>query len=162
MTTSYAYIPPGGSRTEPLRAELLSPELPYSASDGLKVKVRIHHPDTGPREEALRIGDLLDPWDERPSERCWPGYRSEHTWADIAEQRHAYIVAERQLADRLTELGLPRRHRHYAGSGGTSDNWGGEDARIVLSHEELDRLLTLAEASEKRTNEQEETTKGAV
>lgn len=144
LPSPQAYVAIDGKRAQPLCADVLE-EL---AEPGW-VRVRLHYPDehvASPHCVVTR-GELLGYWYERPSQQAWPGYQNDLTWAQLAEQTYRHVLAQRQLAERLTKLGIPRPGQHYAGMGGTeSGDWGGHEGDLHLGHEELDRLLTFAEA----------------
>ena len=135
----YAYVPVPHRLSHPVRVTVLGPYNSHSSN------VYIHHPDGTEVESGVPNSALIDAWNDRPSQDMWPGYQGEHTWAEIAEQTYAHIQEERALARRLTDLGVPRKLRRYAGRGGTSQESGEADAQLTFTHTELDYLLTLAE-----------------
>lgn len=136
---SYAYTPPRAPLVEPLRVEVL--DEPH---DG-RVHVRIFHPDLEPIEQVLRTGELHNEWDAVPEVDEAYKWAPGRPWKEIAEARYAQVEQQRSLARRLTALGIERKEAHYADRGGTSEHWSGMDAKLVLSPEELETLITLAE-----------------
>lgn len=135
----YAYVPVAHYLSHPIRVTVLRPNGPQHS------EVLVHHPDEPTTRKILDNSLLTDRWDERPSSAMWPGYQGEHTWMEIAEQTYQHVLDERSLAQRLSDLGVHRLLRHYAGRGGTSIQSGEADAQLTLSHNELDYLLRLAE-----------------
>lgn len=126
-------------------------------ASGGQVLVRIEHPDTGGEQTVVHTRELVNGWDEVPdTERfdCGTGMTAritrareqgvELTWARIAEEAYDHVRRSRALADRLTALGIPRGHQHYAGTGG-SDNDLGARLQLVLDYNELEQLIGLAE-----------------
>lgn len=134
---SYAYLAPGTPYVEPQRAEILE------IKDQNLFRVLVHHPDLGAKEWTTSSAFLYDAWDEKPANLG--SWRPEHTWAEVAENQYLLIVRERLIADRLTALGIPRTRRHYAGKGGDSLQKLSADARLTLSHDELESLLDAIE-----------------
>ena len=145
---SYAYLPPRVMLAQPLRAEVLAEPVPTPG--GYHVQVRIHHPDLGPTDEEVPAEMILNGWDELPSRSSWPTYTAKDTWAQIAVKSYARICAQRDLARRLSDLGIQRKLCHYARQGGTSVESGAVDTRLTLLDEEIDYLLTLAEQGKER------------
>jgi len=124
---------------EPTRATVLG-----RASGGL-IRVRVEHPDPWVPDEEREVftRDIRGHWDQPwvKSDESWG------TWAELAAAQYARVRRQRQLADRLTALGIPRGRWHYAGRGGwPGDVRDGPPTSLDLGAEELDRLLTLAEA----------------
>jgi hypothetical protein len=149
----YAYLPPGVMWVNPLRVTVL--EAPFSTPGGYHVRVRVHHPDLISVDEDLPAEVILNGWDERPSSSAWPGYIPEDTWAQIAEKSYARVCEQRELARRLTALGIPRKLKHYAKAGGDSVESGEVDTRLTLLDEEIDYLLALAERGKEGSTTEE-------
>lgn len=135
----YAYIRVGHFMSQPIRVTVLRPNGPNHSV------VLVHHPDDPATNLILDNNQLTDLWDEQPTNARWPGYVGQQTWAEIAQATYAHITRQRGLARRLTALGIPRKLRHYAKTGGTSTESGEVDTRLTLSDDDLDYLLTLAE-----------------
>lgn len=157
----FAWVPPNHLLVEPLRATPLfetkgeawdtvatfhQQSRPFS--DAPTALMTLHHPDEGPLASNVLFSDLRGPWGARPLRHMVEatGWDPRKTWARIAEDRYAWVQNQRDLADRLTRLGIPRCRRHYAGRGGTSADVGRQiDANLVLTHRELLHLVHLAE-----------------
>lgn len=135
----YAYVPVAHYLSQPLRIHVLGSHGPDHSD------VLVYHPDAPPETKMLANVLITDEWFARPGHAMWPGYQGERSWAQIAEQTYQQVQEERDLARRLTDLGISRRLRHYAGVGGTSHEAGEADTQLTFSHDELDYLLTLAE-----------------
>lgn len=147
---SYAFVK--WAIHQPQRAEVLE-----DPAQGL-VKVRIVHPDLGGEEKTIATKDLANGWFSEPDiDRFVPPgahIRGEVarartagdplTWKDIADQAYDKVRRSRALADRLTALGIPRVHEHYAGRGGQE---GALQAKVqlVLDYDELEQLIGYAE-----------------
>lgn len=134
----YAYLGPGCPLVEPERATVL-------ALGSVLAKVRITHPDEGEREELVNEKFLFGPWEDQARVEAQTTWEPGKTWAEVATERHAEILVQRELADRLTELGIPRARAHYATRGGTEKERLRIDTRLFLTHAELDKLLSMIE-----------------
>lgn len=145
----YAYIPTTWL-SQPLRVTVLRAAGPHYST------ALIHHPDLGATTRSIPNTDLRDEWTVGPSDQVWAGYQGEQTWAQIAEESYARVTEDRDLAARLTALGIARKRRHYAGSGGTATQAGEADASLHLSNDELSYLLDLAERGKKQEAATEE------
>jgi hypothetical protein len=160
---SYAWLPPAHHLIEPVRATrctwttehplwdtvlALHPKTSF-VQDLSKIEVVLHHPDLGEVHSLVAHQDLRGNWDEPPMQALVEatGWDPGKTWERIAEERYRWVCEQRDIADRLTALGISRRRRHYASRGGTtvSDTHLQPDASLVLNHVELQTLLDLAE-----------------
>jgi hypothetical protein len=166
LDTSFAWVPHAHLWVEPIRAvgaaqrfdtcwdtlrDFYDPAVVQLDPDFTAVHVMLHHPDDGEIPARVALADLRGRWDAQPPSSLVEatGWDPGRTWEEIARERYAWVQAQRDLADRLTKLGVPRRRRHYAGRGGTSMNFKHEfefDALFTFGHEELDRLVALAES----------------
>jgi hypothetical protein len=158
---SYAYTP--GSLVQPLRAEVLEiqpytlPSTGAALVHGERIRVLVHHPDGKSYEETLYPAELRGRWEDEASltELIFEGddvdeadqvrFAPKKTWAELAEESYAEVVSQRKLAKRLDALGIHRETASYAGRGGSSAAPMGVDARLTLTHDELDWLITMAE-----------------
>lgn len=147
----YAYLTPFVSGPhEPLRAIALGdPEGGY-------VKVTLYHPDTGQSEERVRTRELVGRWDDEPEERYGQHQAAveaarergqKWTWADIAAKRYGVVQRQRSLAVRLTNLGIRRAGRNYAGVGGDSTR--PHDVDLQLNYDEISVLVDYAEVGKR-------------
>lgn len=154
----FAWVPSAHHLIEPVRAtplygdhdlwDAITDFHPPSVAPTLTVtQVTLHHPDVGPVASKVSFSDLRGLWNSRPQPALVEatGWDPDRPWAQIAEERHSWARRERHLADRLTELGIHRARRHYAGRGGTSTLPHQLDAKLILDHEELLRLVDLAD-----------------
>lgn len=165
MTTpeSYAWVPPAHQLIEPVRATecynatahfLWDTVVALHAKAGdiqelQTVEVVLHHPDLGEIHSLVAREALRGKWGEPPVRALVEatGWDPGKSWETIAEERYRWVREQREIADRLTALGIPRCRRHYAGQGGTAspDMHMQPDASLVLNHSELQTLLSLAE-----------------
>jgi hypothetical protein len=158
-TPSYAWLPPHTDFVEPVRAVPLTEhqgplwdavaDFHGAAGEDLSTcDVVLHHPDLGAIPARVAQQDLRGRWDEVPPQAFVEatGWNPQRPWSQIAEERYAWTLKVRELADRLTRLGIRRERRHYAGQGGTSTNAPRQlDATLALRNEEMERLISLAE-----------------
>ena len=158
---SYAWLPPCRDFVEPVRAvPLTNPDPRRPLWDAVALfyedfprnvpscAVTLHHPDLGEIPALVALQDLRGRWDEEPPLAFVEatGWNPGRTWAQVAEDRYAWTVEVRALADRLTRLGIPRARRHYAGLGGTSvDTRRQLDTTLALQNSEMLQLVSLAE-----------------
>lgn len=137
----YAYLIPNLSPHQPLRATATSePEGGY-------VEVTLYHPDSGQTEERVKTRELVGAWNDEPEGK--PQYdaalKAAHergetlTWSMIAAERYGQVQRQRALASRLSNLGIYRRQRNYAGSGGSSQR--AHDTDLQLNYDEIEFLL---------------------
>jgi hypothetical protein len=156
-----AWVPPQHRLVEPVRAtplyESFSGTIWNSVVESypapidphlVTAEVTLHHPDVGPMKALVAFDDLRGPWYAEPLESLVEatGWNPRKTWAQIAEERYAWTMEQRDLADRLTALGVSRCRRNYAGQGGTSMDAGRQtDTKLMFTHKELLQIVQLAE-----------------
>ena len=64
------------------------------------------------------------------------------TWAQVAGQQYQHVMAQRRLVERLSKVGIRRHPEPYVM--GRDDQPNMVELALILSYEELDRLLRRA------------------
>lgn len=146
---TYAYVSNVSRRAHPEAATILGDVIGREVPCNNTVRARVLHPDEGAREVEVLLGglDLCSSWNEPPSEHFW-FEPPDKPWSEIAAEGYLRVQRQRVLASRLSALGIRRERMHYAGLGGTTVSRGGGsiiDDRLVLSFDELEALVTMAE-----------------
>lgn len=160
---AYAWLPPTHPIVEPVRAVVVQDAAAalgmhrrwdtvkefHPGTEGPAWFADLYHPDDGLILAVVAECDLYGLWHERallPSaDEGRASFDPKKTWAEVAEERYAYVTAQREVTSRLTALGIERADMHYAGRGGTARAPRQVDAGLHLSGEEWQRLLSLAE-----------------
>lgn len=142
----YAYLAPGvPGPHEPLKAVV------GDDPQGGYVEVTLYHPDTGSSQERVKTRELVGKWDDEPEARYGQhkaAIEAAHaqgdtwTWAKIAEKRYDTVRRQRALAAGLSNLGIRRQGRNYAGQGGTSRK--AHDTDLQLNYDEIELLIERA------------------
>jgi hypothetical protein len=169
----YAYHAPNAPKLHLQRAVV------RNKPQGGRVTVAIDHPDGEQFGEAKAINtrELLGDWDSRPEVED-PGYSHVNkgpsddsrfrfgkpmTYAESAAAEYGKVLMQRTMAARMTALGFRRLAEDYAGKGGEfASSWEERMDRrrdglatlhtnvTSLGSDELEALLTMAEARENR------------